>query len=85
VDSCKCAHEPSCFIKCGEFFDYLRICQLLKKDSALWSLFAGWGVRDKLHSAGNSLWCLLNRMLGGVCCQCGWFGENVTCLASTGN
>ena len=32
--SCKCDNEHSCSIKCGKFLDYLRNCQLLRKDSA---------------------------------------------------
>jgi hypothetical protein len=24
--SCECGNEPSCFVKCGEYPDYLRIC-----------------------------------------------------------
>jgi hypothetical protein len=31
-------NEPSGSIKGGEFFDQLNDCQLLKKDSAAWSL-----------------------------------------------
>ena len=33
----ECGNEPSGSIKCGEFLDYLRTGQLLKKDSAAWS------------------------------------------------
>jgi hypothetical protein len=35
--TCECGDEPSGSIKCGEFLDWLRIGQLLKKDSAAWS------------------------------------------------
>ena len=35
--TCECANEPSGSIKCGEFLDYLRTEELLKKDSAPWS------------------------------------------------
>ena len=31
---CECGNEPSCFIKCGEYFDQLSNYQLLKKVSA---------------------------------------------------
>jgi hypothetical protein len=34
--TCECGNEPSGSIKCGEFLDWLRNGQLLKKDSALW-------------------------------------------------
>ena len=37
VDTCECDNEPSGSIKCGEFLDYLKKYQLLKKDSAPWS------------------------------------------------
>jgi len=37
ADTCECGNEPSGYIKCGEFFDWLRTCYLLKKDSAPWS------------------------------------------------
>jgi len=30
------ANELSDSVRCGEFLDYLRICQLLKKDAAAW-------------------------------------------------
>jgi len=32
----KCGNKPSGSIKCGEFLDYLRNCQLLRRDSAPW-------------------------------------------------
>jgi len=35
--SCEYGNEPSGSIKCGEFFDWLRACRLLKKDFAPWS------------------------------------------------
>ena len=34
---CKRGDEPSGSIKSGEFVDYLRTSQLLKKDCAAWS------------------------------------------------
>ena len=34
--TCECGNEPSGSIKCGEFLDYLRNGQLLKKDCAVW-------------------------------------------------
>jgi len=35
--SCECCNEPSGTINCGEFLDWLRSCQLLKKDPTPWS------------------------------------------------
>ena len=35
--SCECGNELSGSIKYGEFHDWLRIGQLLRKGSALWS------------------------------------------------
>jgi len=32
----ECGNKPSGSIKCGEFIDWMRTCQLLKKDSAPW-------------------------------------------------
>jgi len=37
--ACEGGNEPSDFIKCGEFLDYLRSGLLLKKESALWSKY----------------------------------------------
>ena len=37
----ECGNEPSGSIKCGILLDYLRNCQVLKYDSALWSLVMG--------------------------------------------
>jgi hypothetical protein len=34
--SCEHGNEPSGSAKCGEFPDYLRNCQLVKKESAAW-------------------------------------------------
>jgi hypothetical protein len=34
VGSCQCGNEPSGSIKLGEFLDWLRTCQLLRKNSA---------------------------------------------------
>jgi hypothetical protein len=39
--SCEHGNEPSSTVKGGEFLDKLGDCQLLKKDVASWSLFAG--------------------------------------------
>ena len=39
--TCKCSNEPSGSIKCREFLDYLRNCELLKKDSAPWNELVG--------------------------------------------
>jgi hypothetical protein len=33
---CECDNELSGSLKCGEFSDQLRICQLLGKDSTAW-------------------------------------------------
>jgi hypothetical protein len=35
--SCECGNEPSGSIKCRKFLDWVRICLLLRKDSAPWS------------------------------------------------
>jgi hypothetical protein len=35
----ECGNEPSGSIKCGEFLDYLKPGQLLKKDSVPWSKY----------------------------------------------
>jgi len=35
--TCECGNELSGSIKCGEFVDWLRNCQLLRKDCAAWS------------------------------------------------
>ena len=37
VGSCECGTEPLGSLKCGEILDWLRISQLLKKDSAPYS------------------------------------------------
>ena len=34
--TCECGNEPSGFIKCGEFLDWLRTGQVLKMDCAPW-------------------------------------------------
>ena len=36
-DTCECGNEPSGSVKCGEFLDWMKTGQLLKKDSAPWS------------------------------------------------
>jgi hypothetical protein len=37
ADTCEHSNEfPGC-VKCGEFLDWLRNCELLIKESALWS------------------------------------------------
>ena len=33
---CECGNEPSSFIKCGEFLDFLGTGYLLKKDYSRW-------------------------------------------------
>jgi hypothetical protein len=35
--TCECGNAHSGSIKCGEFLDWLRTGQLLRKDSAVWS------------------------------------------------
>ena len=35
--TCECGNARSGSMKCGEFLDWLRTGQLLKKDSAPWS------------------------------------------------
>ena len=35
--TCDCGNEPSGSIKFGVFLDFLKTCQLLRKDSAPWS------------------------------------------------
>ena len=42
ADICECGNEPSGSIKCGEFLDQPQIGQLLKKDSAPLSKYAGY-------------------------------------------
>jgi hypothetical protein len=37
--SCECGNEPLVSIKCGEFFEYLRKCQLLRKESTPWNSY----------------------------------------------
>ena len=37
--ACECGNEPSGSIKCGEFLDQMQTCQLLKKDSPVWSKY----------------------------------------------
>ena len=37
ASTCECGNEFSVSIKCGEFLDWLRTGQLLKKDCAVWS------------------------------------------------
>ena len=34
---CECGNEPQGFLKCGEFLDYLRTCQLIKMDFSPWN------------------------------------------------
>ena len=38
ADACEWGNEPSGSVKCGEFLDQLQTSQLLKKDSAPWSI-----------------------------------------------
>jgi hypothetical protein len=41
---CENGDEPSISIKCGKFHDQMRKYQLLKKDSASWSLLISCAV-----------------------------------------
>ena len=50
---CECGVEPQDSIKCGEFREALRDCQLFKNDSASWSSFG----RTNMLTAGNSRAC----------------------------
>jgi hypothetical protein len=36
-DKFECGNEPSGSIKCGEFLEWLKTGELLKKDCAAWS------------------------------------------------
>jgi hypothetical protein len=38
---CECGDEPSGYIKCGEFLEWLTMFLLLRKDSAAWSKSIG--------------------------------------------
>jgi hypothetical protein len=38
IGCCECGNEPFCSMKCGKFLADLWTCQLLTKDSAVWSL-----------------------------------------------
>jgi hypothetical protein len=38
MDCRECGDKGLCSMKCGKFLDYLWICQLLTKDSTVWSL-----------------------------------------------
>jgi len=40
----KCGNKPPGSIKCGEFLDYLRNCQLLRGYSAPWGKLDSWLV-----------------------------------------
>jgi hypothetical protein len=50
---CECGVKPRDSIKCGEFCETLRNCQLFKNESVLWSLF---GPMNML-TAGNKYVC----------------------------
>jgi len=50
---CDCGVEPRDSIKCEEFCEKLRNCQLLKNDSVPWSLFG----RTNMLTAGNKNAC----------------------------
>ena len=44
ADACECGNEPWGSVKCEEFLDQLKTCQLLKEDSAPWSKKKSEGV-----------------------------------------
>ena len=77
ADTCECGDEPSGSMKCGEFLDYMRTCQLLKKDSAAWSniCLAGGGVdwidlaqgRDKWWHVAKAVLNIRIPKMRGVC------------------
>jgi hypothetical protein len=50
VSSCDCSNEPLGSIKCGEFLNYLKTCQIPKKDPAPWRKLVIVGVN-------HILWC----------------------------
>jgi hypothetical protein len=50
---CERGDEPRDSVKCGEFREALRDCQLFKNDSASWSLFG----RTNMLTAGNNYAC----------------------------
>ena len=52
VGTCERGNEPSGSIKCGEFLDQLRIGQLLKKDSAAWSILLK--IKPTVHNKTES-------------------------------
>ena len=69
VGCCECGIEPSSCIKCGGFLDWLRACQLLRKDSAPCSLvlyeiiiiirYNSANTRAELHTAFVASACIL--------------------------
>ena len=38
VGARECVNETSGSVKCGEFLDWMRTCQLLNRDSAPWGI-----------------------------------------------
>ena len=61
---CEYGDEPSGSIKYGEFVEYLRTCQLLRKDSGSWL--------EPKHVAENNAdsdWCCVCDSLGVYTCD----------------
>jgi hypothetical protein len=70
ADFCKRGNEPSGSIKCREFLDKLRTCQLFRKDSAPWndcqplseieySIGIEYDSKD-VRNVGNSAFCSIS-------------------------
>ena len=51
--TCECGYEPSGSIKCGEYLDQLQTGQLLKKDSAPWSVEHGVYLKTDMYQDMN--------------------------------
>ena len=59
VGSCECSNEHSVSIKCGEFLDYLRNCQLLDKGSApMYLVTLNTKYRHPFHKSQRLQWLL---------------------------
>jgi hypothetical protein len=70
VGCCECGNEPSGCMKCGEFLDWPRTCQLLKKDYTGWS----WGCTRIQTPSAFVVYCVTSvcyvyfRFVTDVCC-----------------
>ena len=86
--SCECGNEPSGSIKCGEFVDWLRTSQLVRKDSAPWSQLVSQLVSLLQRSNSHIYYRPINRVRqhcftyhrsthlhrrAGTCCHCSLF------------